>query len=143
MYKAAVNSIATTITGSIGAADTVFYVLDDSRVPDPPNLLVIGDNSSNAETVMLTAKDGNKLTVTRGFQGAARAWEAGTTVSRNSTAYDHDSFMDNIQSLNMAQATYEAASMPHTTSDGVFDYGFRVDGGNLIFVYEERSEQDG
>jgi len=49
--------------------------------------------------VKLTAKDGNKLTVIRGFQGAAKAWEAGTTISRNFTAYDHDAFAANINTL--------------------------------------------
>ena len=86
MYPAAINSISTTITGAIGAADTVIFVLDDSRIPEPPNLLVLGENSTQAETVRLTAKDGNKLTVIRGFQNTARAWNEGTTIARNFTA---------------------------------------------------------
>lgn len=143
MFPAMVNSVATTIMGGIGANDTVFYVIDDSRIPDPPNLLVIGENSALAETVKLTAKDGNKLTVIRGFQGAARVWEAGTTVSRNFTAYDHDAFKNNIEELDTSQTAHAAAPLPHVTSDGNFNYGFRVDGGNLIFVYEERGEQSG
>jgi len=147
MYPAAVNSVATALTGGIGANDTVFYVLDDSRIPDPPNLLVIGENSAMAETVKLIAKDGNELTVIRGFQNSPRAWDAGTTVSRNFTAYDHDAFKDNIETLNagqtdldIEQGAHKAAALPHITSDGTYSYGFRVDSGNLIFVYEERGE---
>lgn len=104
MFPAMVNSVATALSGGIGANDTVFYVLDDSRIPDPPNLLVLGENSAMAETVKLTAKVGAKLTVIRGFQGAARSWDAGTTVSRNFTAYDHDAFKENIEMLDAVQS---------------------------------------
>jgi hypothetical protein len=137
-----VNSVATALTGAIGASDTTLFVLDDSRIPDPPNLLVIGENSALAETVKLVAKDGNQLTVERAFQGAARAWNAGTSVSRNFTAYDHDAFKANVETLSTEQSAHETAELPHVTGDGAFDYGFRVSGGNLVFMYKERSEQD-
>jgi hypothetical protein len=143
MYPALVNSVATALTGAISASDTTFYVLDDSRIPDPPNLLVIGENSALAETVKFVAKDGNKLTVQRGFQGSARAWSAGTSISRNFTAYDHDAFKANVETLKAGQETHETAALPHITGDGAFDYGFRVNGGNLVFMYRERSEQNG
>jgi hypothetical protein len=141
MYPALVNSVATALTGAISAGDTVFFVLDDSRIPDPSNLLVIGENSALAETVKLVAKNGNQLTVQRGFQGAARTWSAGTSVSRNFTAYDHDAFKANITELAEGQEAHETAALPHVTGDGAFDYGFRVDGGNLVFMYRERGEQ--
>jgi hypothetical protein len=141
MYPALVNSVATALTGAISAADTQFYVLDDSRIPDPPNLLVIGENSALAETIKLTGKDGNRLTVQRGFQGAARAWSAGTSVSRNFTAYDHDAFRANVETLADRQIAHEMARLPHVTDDGAYSYGFKVgaDGG-LIFMYEQRGE---
>ena len=141
MYPAKINSIPTTITGAISAADTVIFVLDDSRIPDPPNLLVLGDNSMQAETVNLTAKDGNRLTVIRGFQNAARAWSEGTTIARNFTAYDHDAFADNIRTLAASQEAHETAEMPHffTGEDNMmYNWGFRVDAdGSLIFMYNE------
>ena len=144
MYPALVNSVATALTGAISAGDTVFFVLDDSRIPDPPNLLVIGENSALAETVKLVAKNGNQLTVQRGFQGAARAWSAGTSVSRNFTAYDHDAFKANITELAERLETHETAVLPHVTGDGAFDYGFKVGSdGSLIFMYRERGEQNG
>jgi hypothetical protein len=142
MYPAAVNSVATALTGGVGASDTVFYVLDDSRIPDAPNLLVVGENSALAETVKMTAKDANKLTVIRGFQGAARAWDAGTTVSRNYTAYDHDVFKENIEALDTGQANHTKAPFPHVTADGGYNYGFRVEDGGLVFMCEKRGDVD-
>ena len=141
MYPASVNSISTTITGAISAADTTLFVLDDSRIPEPLTLLVLGENSTQAETVKLTAKDGNRLTVVRGFQNAARAWNEGTTIARNFTAYDHDAFKDNITTLAAAQETHEIADMPHFfagSNQTLYNWGFRVDtDGSLIFKYNE------
>jgi len=139
MYPASVNSISTTITGAVSATTTEIFVLDDSRIPDPPNLLVLGENSTQAETVKLTAKEGNRLTVIRGFQNAARAWNEGTTIARNFTAYDHDAFKDNIRTLAVAQEAHEIAEMPHFfigEDDVLYNWGFRVDAdGSLIFMY--------
>ena len=140
MYPALINSVATALTGAISASDTTLYVLDDSRIPDPPNLLVLGENSALAETVKLTAKNGNLLTVVRGFQGAAKAWNSGTSVSRNFTAYDHDAFRANVETLNDEQIAHETAQLPHITGDGAYKYGFKVGSdGSLIFMYEERT----
>ena len=140
MYPAMVNSIATAITGNINATDTTFNVLDDSRIPEPPNLLVLGEATSQAETVKMIAKNGNTLTVIRGFQGAARAWSAGTILARNFTAYDHDAFKANIEEIDKNQKTHQTATLPHVTGDGAFLYGFRVDeAGNLVFMYDERT----
>jgi len=141
MYPAKINSIPTTITGAIGATDTTIFVLDDSRIPDAPNLLVMGDNSMNAETVLMTAHTGNQLTVVRGFQNTARAWSEGTTIARNFTAYDHDTFAENIETVAEAQGNHEVDSMPHVffgEDETMYKWSFRVDGeGSLIFVYEE------
>jgi hypothetical protein len=140
MYPAMVNSVATSITGSIGATDTTIHVLDEARIPEPPNLLVLGEATAQAETVKLTAKNGSALTVVRGFQGAARAWSAGTTIARNFTAYDHDAFKANVEENAENLANHKTAQLPHVTGDGAFDYGFRVDeNGILVFMYEERA----
>ena len=141
MFPAKINSIPTTITGAITATDTTIFVLDDSRIPDPPNLLVLGDNSMNAETVKLTAKSGNELTVTRGLQNAARAWNEGTTIARNFTAYDHDTFADNIGITAAAQDAHAVDEMPHVffgQDETMYQWGFRVDtDGSLVFMYQE------
>ena len=141
MYPAKINSIPTTITGAISSTDTTIFVLDDSRIPEPPNLLVLGENSMQAETVKLVVKSGNMLTVERGFQSAARAWDASTTIARNFTAYDHDTFADNISALEAGQQEHETGEMPHVflgEDETMYRYGFRTDSeGSLIFMYEE------
>ena len=104
-------------------------------------MLVIGDNSTQAETALLTAKDGNRLTVVRGFQSAARAWVSGTTIARNFAAYDHDTFIDNITTLEGMQTAHELDELPHILYDeheNMYKWGFRVDtDGSLVFMYEE------
>ena len=137
MYPALVNSSETIITGAVSANDTIIHVQDESNIPDAPNLLVIGANTANAETVKLMLKTGTTLTVERGFQGAARAWGAGTNIARNYTAYDHDAFMENIKENNASITNHGKAVLPHITGDGAYQYGFRVDNdGILIFMYK-------
>jgi len=99
MYPGMVNSPITTITNNISATDTIIYVLDDTKIPAPPNLLVLGGSLQSAETVLLTAKDGNMLTVQRGLQGTAIAWNAGVTIARNFTEYDYQMLKENIEDL--------------------------------------------
>jgi hypothetical protein len=56
----------------------------------------------DAETIYYSDKIENALTgVIRGFQGIAKEWPANTTpVARQFTAYDHDSFIENINRVN-------------------------------------------
>lgn len=74
MYPAAANSKATTTVGALNADTTTITVLDGTVLPEAPNLLVLGTDQT-AETVLMTGKDGNVLTVERGFQGVAKAWK--------------------------------------------------------------------
>jgi len=105
MYKGLVNSPETTITNNIGTTDTIIYVLDPARVPaDLPNLMVLG-TGTNAETVKVTAIDGNALTVERGFQGVAKDWLAGTIIARNFTEYDYSALVDNVDELELTKET--------------------------------------
>ena len=99
MYDGAVNSPITTITNNISSTDTIIYVLDDTKVPDAPNLLVIGGNSQGAETVLMTSKNGSEITVQRGFQGTAVAWNSGATIARNFTEYDYRMLKENVEDL--------------------------------------------
>ncbi len=99
MYKGVVNSPETTITNDISNTDTLIYVLDDSRVPDVlPNLMTIG-TGTNAETIKVVSKAGSAITVVRGFQGVAKAWNAGSIIARNFTEYDYNALMENIDTL--------------------------------------------
>lgn len=110
MFKAQVNSMPTTITNNISVSDTMIAVLDGSVLPDAPSLLVIG-SGTNAETVKMTEKNIDIITVERGFQGSVKGWNVGTTVARNFTAYDHDAFMDNIGDLNLNKVNKEGSKV--------------------------------
>ncbi len=99
MYPGLVNSPETTITNNIGVSDTLIYVLDPSRVPATlPNQMTLG-TGTNAETVLVTEVNGSALTVTRGFQGIAKAWPAGTIIARNFTEYDYNALKENVEEL--------------------------------------------
>lgn len=102
MYDGVVNSIETVTTGAINATDTIINVLDETRIPEAPNILVLGSGAS-AETVKLVEKNGSVLTVERGLQGTAKSWASGTLVARNFTEYDHRAFKENIETLNTNQ----------------------------------------
>ena len=97
MYPAIANSPQTELAADITADDTTIPVLNAAALPPAPNLAVIGSDEM-AETVLYTGIDGNNLTgVTRGFQGAAKAWVQGTKVARNFTAYDYDALRENLE----------------------------------------------
>mgnify|MGYP001487881949 CR=1 FL=1 len=104
MYPGLVNSPETTLTNGISETDTLIYVLDPARVPEPPNLMTLG-TGTNAETVLVTAINDNALTVQRGFQGIAKAWPAGTVIARNFTEYDYGALKDNIEDLDASKET--------------------------------------
>jgi len=118
MYKGLVNSPETTITNNIGTNDTIIYVLDPARVPsDLPNLMVLG-TGTNAETIKVTAIEGNALTVERGFQGIAKDWLAGTIIARNFTEYDYAALVDNINELELTKETPDGAQTKADTAEG-------------------------
>lgn len=97
MYQGVVNSPQTELAAPIDATQDTIPLLDASVLPPAPNLATLG-TGEDAETVLYTGINGNTLTgVTRGFQGTARAWAAGTKVARYYTAYDHEAFMRNIE----------------------------------------------
>lgn len=98
LYPAAVNSKVTVTLGVMNADSTIVEVLDGSVLPEAPNLLVLGTDQT-AETVRMTAKEGNKLTIERAVQGDAIAWPAGTQVARNFTAKDWNDMIANIATI--------------------------------------------
>jgi len=104
MYKGLVNSPETTITNNISESDTIIYVLDPTRVPEPPNLMTLG-TGTNAETVKVTEINGSAITVERGFQGIAKSWPAGTVIARNFTEYDYNALKENIEDLEATKET--------------------------------------
>ncbi|MGG1879361.1 hypothetical protein ABDI30_17555 [Paenibacillus cisolokensis] len=97
MYPAVVNSPKTELVTDIAATDIEIEVSDASVLLAPEGLAVIG-NGEGAETIKYSDVDGNVLKeCIRGFQGTAKQWAAGTRLARNFTAYDHDTFMANIE----------------------------------------------
>lgn len=111
MYPAQANSPETSLSGALTAAGTTVNVVDGSVLPEAPNLLTIGADGSTAETVLMTAKNGNVLTVTRAQNGTtARAWSAGDVIARYFTAADQTAMQENIKKLNEGKA--EKAAYP-------------------------------
>lgn len=111
MYPAQANSPETSLSGAVTAAGTTVNVVDGSVLPEAPNLLTIGADGSTAETVLMTAKSGNVLTVTRAQNGTtARAWSAGDVIARYFTAADQTAIQENIKKLNEGKA--EKAASP-------------------------------
>ena len=111
MYPAQANSPETSLSGALTAAGTTVNVVDGSVLPEAPNLLTIGADGSTAETVIMTAKNGNVLTVTRAQNGTtARAWSAGDVIARYFTAADQTAMQENIKKLNEGKA--EKAASP-------------------------------
>ena len=111
MYPAQANSPETSLSGALTAAGTTVNVVDGSVLPEAPNLLTIGADGSTAETVLMTAKNGNVLTVTRAQNGTtARAWSAGAVIARYFTAAAQTAMQENIKKLNEGKA--EKAASP-------------------------------
>ncbi len=125
MYPGIANSIETTLVGAITADSTTIYVLDATNIPAAPTLLVIGGAAPTAETVLVTVKNGTTLTVQRGFEGAAKSWDAGTVIARNFTNYDYSALINNIDQLDTDKA--DAADIPTKTSDLTNDSNFAID----------------
>ena len=101
MYPPQANTPETSLSGALTATGTTVNVVDGTMLPDAPNLLTIGADGSTAETVLMTAKSGNVLTVVRGQDGTtARAWSAGDVIGRYFTAADQKAMQDNITALN-------------------------------------------
>ena len=129
MYPAQANSPETSLSGALTAAGTTVNVVDGSVLPEAPNLLTIGADGSTAETVLMTAKNGNVLTVTRAQNGTtARAWSAGDVIARYFTAADQTAMQENIKKLNEGKAE-KAASPTAGNFAGLDSYGTPTDSG--------------
>ncbi|MCM1334001.1 MAG: hypothetical protein NC084_12120 [Bacteroides sp.] len=110
MYEPQSNTPETSLRGALAADGTSVTVLDSSVLPDAPNLLTIGADTTTAETVLMTAKNGNTLTITRGQDGTTpRAWAAGDVIGRYFTAYDQRALQENVETLNEKKIEKPAA----------------------------------
>src|SRR5690606_27922046 len=160
MYAPMVNSPITELATAIDDTQTTIEVVDGSKLPDAPNLAMIG-LGENTETILYTQKDGNVLSgVTRGFQGVAKAWPQGTRVARFFAAYDQMAIQENIKTLDQSLAAHLNESVllgntPHgiVYEEGTFtpyfrpvsgefqnieyndQYGYYIRRDNLVWVY--------
>lgn len=101
MYPAQTDSPHTTTLGEISTTDTAVVVADASVLPSElPFLLTLGYDKSASETVLVTEASGNTLTITRGVDGNALLWVAGTKVARVFTAKDLNDVQNNLRLLN-------------------------------------------
>ncbi|SLJ98096.1 MULTISPECIES: tail fiber protein [unclassified Paenibacillus] len=120
MYPATANSRQTELAAAIDDTQTSITVLDGSILPDAPNELVIDPANENAETILYTGKTGNTLTgVTRGFEGVAQSWVAGTKIARFFTAHDFNTFKSNIEDLDNRLDNIPAPQDASLTQKGI------------------------
>lgn len=127
MYPAQANSPYTTTLGEIAPNDTAVVVADASVLPGAvPFLLTLGYDKSASETVLVTAVSNNTLTITRGVDGNALLWVAGTKAARIFTAKDLNDVQANLRRLNQDKqenltfdTTPTAGSTNPVTSGGI------------------------
>ena len=106
-YPGIVNSPATTITTGIEDDTQEIPVTTLGYFPPGPNLAVLGEGKQ-AETVRYSGKSsptgsGSLTGVTRGVQGVAKAWDAGTVIARRFTAYDYDTLRENLNAVTVLE----------------------------------------
>jgi hypothetical protein len=100
-----VNSPYTTISNVLTSTETAIIVDDVTLLLPAGNLPYIASIGTYAgfdtttETVVITNISGNVLTVTRGFQGTAKAWPVGSIISIIFTEYHLRSLQTNLNIL--------------------------------------------
>ena len=102
MYAAQANSPNTELAGDLDTTSREITVVDASVLPAVPFLLTIGYDTATSETVLVTAAEGNTLTVTRGIDGQAQIWVAGVKCARIFTAKDLNDIQTNIETIKTA-----------------------------------------
>ena len=121
MYAPQNNGPHTALAETINAAQTDITVADASILPTAPNVLTIG-TGEDAELVLMSAKTGNILTVTRGYNGTvAKSWEADEWVYRAITAQDVSALQANVNAINTGKVDAESgkglSSNDYTTTE--------------------------
>lgn len=117
MYPGQINSPSTTLSGALSSTGTTANVTDASVLPTTvPFPLTIGIDSAQSETVLVTAINGNALTVTRGWDGTASGWAVDTPCARTFTARDLNDLQNNVNALNSDKAPTSSVPAATTTS---------------------------
>ncbi len=125
LYPPMAKSPVTYLAEPINESVTTIIVDDISKLPDPPNIATIGDRE-DSETIRYGGKTGNSLIfVTRGFEGDAKEWSAGTPIANVPCA----------QHIRALQEKYEA----HVDNTAADDVHGLLSGG---FIIEESGSND-
>lgn len=126
MLKGIPFSPQVALADSIGASDTVIKVTDISAFPDAPSYATIGTDETG-ETIRYSAKTADSLSgCTRGVEGTAKSWPAGSSIARNFTNKDFEALHENIkanqtgvtEAKNAAAGASNAAAKAQDTADG-------------------------
>jgi len=98
LYAAQAGSPVSYLTADVGVADVTIYIDDSGNLPAPPNLATLGTGAITEVILYTTLAAGEIGGITRDYVGTgARSWVTGDPISRRHTSYDHDSFIDNIE----------------------------------------------
>lgn len=128
MYKGIPFSPQVALADSIGASDTVIKVTDITAFPDAPNYATIGTDEEG-ETILYAAKTSDSLSgCSRGVEGTAKSWPAGTTIARNFTNKDFTSMQENIRANQTGKVDKDAAS--------TVSFSFGCDQGGFYVITE-------
>ena len=104
MFKTMPNSPITRITANIAADATTIPILESDKLPTGPNIATLGVGATS-ETIIYTTNSNGMLTgVTRGVEGTKREWPKGTEIARFYTAYDHNTFIENILGIGIVDS---------------------------------------
>lgn len=125
MYAAQANSPNTELEGDLDTTSREITVVDASVLPAVPFLLTIGYDTATSETVLVTAAEGNTLTVTRGIDGPAQIWVAGVKCARIFTAKDLNDIQTNIETIKTAleEAQGDLSEMESEKADQIIISG--------------------
>lgn len=117
LFKGQVGSPITNLISSMTASQTTATVADANALPDAPNICTIGFGD-NLETIRYGTKTGGSLgEITRGIEGAPRAWPVGSEVARFFTAYDHNNIVAHLEE----KASIDSAIMTNLTATGLLN----------------------
>lgn len=118
MYKGIAFSPQAALADNISATETIIPVTDISAFPEAPSYATIGTDEGG-ETILYAAKTDAALSgCTRGIEGAAQAWQSGTTIARNFTNADFAAIQKNIrqQKEELYTHTHDAAQVYYRES---------------------------
>ena len=100
LYKGMAGSPITNLVTDVTSTQTSVTVANGGALPDAPNICTICGDGAQIETILYTSKSGDILSgITRGIEGTAKAWPAGTEVARYFTAYDQNAINSALDGL--------------------------------------------